>query len=311
MSKIEIVNNTYTVEPLYQWDKNQDIEIYGLSLPYVPEIHFTNSTMDRAIVRQASMNGAGVITAHVPNSLLQKPYKITAYVCTYEGETFRSLYAIEIPVKARNKPGDYTLENDEEIYSFNALENQVVNALVEVEKAKVAYNTAEELLKTTLATIGNTVDNHVAEAIAELLDTTLTLSGKAADAKAVGDVIAEINETLGTHRDDIDDLQDDILTRAKFASGSYVGTGTYGEANPTSIPVPFKPKLMIIVSGLDLTPNIYIESWFTSEYVYSSAQGIHTKYENSTIFMYGVGTDNRVQEQYNVEGTTYHWYIFA
>lgn len=311
MSKIEIVNNTYTVEPLYQWDKNQDVEIYGLSLPYVPEIHFTNSTMDKAIVRQASMNGAGVITAHVPNSLLQKPYKITAYICTYEGETFRSLYAIEIPVKARNKPGDYTLENDEEVYSFNALENQVVNALAETEKAKVAYNTAEELLKTTLATIGVTVDTHVAEAIAKLLDTTLTLSGKAADAKAVGDVVKTINETLGTHRDDIDDLQDDILTRAKFASGSYVGTGTYGQNNPTSITIPFKPKLMAISSEVSTVVDIFTETWFTSEYVYASASDVHIKYENGTIFMYGVGTDNGIKEQHNIEGKIYHWYIFA
>lgn len=134
MSDVIVKSNRYTVEPLYQWDINQVLTIYGLSLPSVPEIHFTNSGMDRAIVKQATMDDAGVISADVPNSLLQKPYKITAYVCIYEGDTFKSLYAIEIPVKARKKPGDYTLENDEEFYSFNALENQIENLITSIEK---------------------------------------------------------------------------------------------------------------------------------------------------------------------------------
>lgn len=125
MSDVIIKNNRYTVDPLYQWDVNQVLTIYGLSLASIPEIHFTNTGMDRAIVRQATMDKAGVISAYIPNSLLQKPYKITAYVCIYEGETFKSLYAIEIPVKPRTKPGDYTFEVDDEIYSFNAMENRI------------------------------------------------------------------------------------------------------------------------------------------------------------------------------------------
>lgn len=128
MSNVIVKSNRYTVEPLYQWDKNQVLTIYGLSLASIPEIHFTNTGMDRAIVRQATMDDAGIISADVPNSLLQKPYTITAYVCIYEGDTFKSLYTIDIPVKARKKPGDYTIENtDGEIYSFNAIENKVEN----------------------------------------------------------------------------------------------------------------------------------------------------------------------------------------
>ena len=142
MSSVIVNNGRYTAEPLYQWDINQVLEIRGLSLPSVPEIHFTNALMDKAIVRQASMNGAGVITVDVPNSLLQKPYAITAYVCIYEGDTFKSLYAVNIPVKARPKPNDYTLDNDDEVYSFNALENLVVNALRTFNEANARYEDA-------------------------------------------------------------------------------------------------------------------------------------------------------------------------
>ena len=133
MAIVTVKKNRYTVDPLYQWDRDQVLEITGLSLPSIPEIHFTNDAMDKAIVRQATMTDAGIIRADIPNSLLQKPYKIKAYICVYEGETFESLYAFEIPIKARKKPSDYTIEGDEEIYSFNALENLVLNTLKKAE----------------------------------------------------------------------------------------------------------------------------------------------------------------------------------
>ena len=132
MATVNVEKSTYTVEPLYQWDVNQGLVIYGLSLASVPEVHFTNALMGKAIVRQATMDKAGVISVEVPNSLLQKPYSLQAYICTYEGSTFETQYKIEIPVKPRSKPEDYTLEDDPEVYSFNALENQVVNALAQI-----------------------------------------------------------------------------------------------------------------------------------------------------------------------------------
>lgn len=130
MAIVTVENNRYAVDFLYQWDINQVLEIRGLSLASVPEIHFSNYIMEKAIVRRATMDDAGVITVDIPNSLLQKPYKITAYVCIYEGDTFKSLYAVEVPVKARTRPSDYTIEDsDEEIYSFNALEAKLENTL--------------------------------------------------------------------------------------------------------------------------------------------------------------------------------------
>lgn len=128
---VTVDGGRYTVEPpFYQWDRDQTLQIFGLSLSETPEIHFTNTDMERAIVRQATTDAAGVITVKVPNSLLQKPYKISVYVCTYEGGEFKALYKMVCPVTARTKPSDYVIEDtDGEIYSFNALENKIDNAL--------------------------------------------------------------------------------------------------------------------------------------------------------------------------------------
>lgn len=158
-------NGRYTIDPLYQWDINQVLAIYGLSLASIPEIHFTNSAMDRAIVRQATMDDAGVITVDIPNSLLQKPYKITAYICIYEGETFRSLYSIEIPVTTRNKPGDYTIEDSNgEIYSFKALENLIANT---TKNLRADHELLNEELIADHNRMGEELKNQIEEELSE------------------------------------------------------------------------------------------------------------------------------------------------
>ena len=119
--------NRYTVDPLYQWDINQELFIYGLSIPD-PEIHFTNEALARSLVVIPTVDNEGVIKVAIPNSLLQKPYAITVYICGYEGGTFKTYNKITIPVKARKRPADYTLEgNDGEVYSFNDLTKRIAD----------------------------------------------------------------------------------------------------------------------------------------------------------------------------------------
>lgn len=172
----------YTAEPLYQWDLNQVLEIRGLSLPSIPEIHFHNAAMGRAIVRQASMDAAGVVTVDIPNSLLQKPYPIAVYVCRYVGGTFFSEYKVELEVKQRAQPADYTLTDDPEVYSFNALENQVVNALQKLstdyaeaigmaEDAKKAFDEAKATVDTAVNEAAKDAADQVLESIkTDILD---------------------------------------------------------------------------------------------------------------------------------------------
>lgn len=156
MATVQVAtNNTYTVEKLYQWDHGQTLEVYGLSLPSVPEVRFCHKGADRSIPRQATMDEAGVVRVAIPDSLLQHAYTIWAFIGLYEGEAFRTYYKIEIPVEAQAKPIDYTFEDaDGEIYSFDQLENSVVNALAvmtdqhteamgTLSTAQTAYDTAK------------------------------------------------------------------------------------------------------------------------------------------------------------------------
>ena len=126
MANINITTKTCTIEPLYQWDLNQILQIYGLALPVVPEVHFAHDTDKLAIVRQATVDAAGVIRVSVPNSLLQKGSRINAYICTTEGSTFQTLYKVVIPVVGRAKPSDYEGTDDAEVFSLDALQVEVI-----------------------------------------------------------------------------------------------------------------------------------------------------------------------------------------
>jgi hypothetical protein len=151
-------NNTYTVNDVFQWDTNRILEIYGLNLASLPEIHFANSKTPKAIVKQATSLKNGAVKVEIPNFLLETPAPIKVYICGYEGEEFISYYSLSINVKARPKPEDYYAEDDEKIYSYNALENLVNTTIVNLTEANATFR--EDIL--------SEVDRRCSEAVEEM-----------------------------------------------------------------------------------------------------------------------------------------------
>ena len=118
---------SYVTDSIYQWDINRQLTVEGLNLETAPEVHFSNSAIDGAIVRQASYKDF-VVNVDIPNSLLQMPLTIKAHIGVYEGKAFKTVEVVEIPVIPRKRPLDYRIEDtDEEIHSFKALENMIAN----------------------------------------------------------------------------------------------------------------------------------------------------------------------------------------
>ena len=56
----------------------------------------------------------------------------------------------------------------------------------------------------------------------------------------------KIDEKVKAALDDIGDLQSE---QVRIATGSYVGTGTYGASNPCSLTFPFPPKILFLPGG--------------------------------------------------------------
>lgn len=212
---------SYTTDSLHQWDKDQNLIINGLSLSTAPEIHFANSNMDRAIVRQAELKD-GVVIVKIPNSILQEALTIKAYVGVYEGSTFTIIERVDIPVIAKARPADYSLtDEDEEVYSFIRLENLLVNAKSDLEASVEAITYTLNARVNNIISNSNTVDNN-----SELVDirvgadgTTYATAGEAVreQIKAINydaEIVAEHSTTIAEHTDAIAEHESAIRNNA-------------------------------------------------------------------------------------------------
>ena len=199
---VTVTKNTYTVDPLYQWDLNQVLEIRGLSMATVPEVHFTNDATARAVRRFATMDAAGVIRAEVPNGLLQSNLKLRAHICTREGELFKTWYTVEIPVKARKQPADYTITDDQDIYSFTMLEDQVREATEDlaaaVKRVDGAVATANAAKSTAEGIAAIAEDAQATAENAQAAANEAKTAAAAAQNAAAAPVTAYYTATIGT-----------------------------------------------------------------------------------------------------------------
>lgn len=163
--------NNYEIESVYQWDINRVLTVHGLNLDVAPEVHFTNATMDKAIVRQSTLINF-VVNVDIPNSLLQSPHPIYAYVGVYDKSTFKTIEVVKIPVIPRTRPSDYQIETtDNEIYSFKALEN-AINNRVKTNDFNVHKSQINARIDNIIANNNNTEGN------SELMDIRVDADGK-------------------------------------------------------------------------------------------------------------------------------------
>lgn len=302
MSAINVTKNNYTVEPLHQWDVNQQLQIYGLSLASVPEVHFSNQAMDRAIVRQATMDKAGVITVDVPNALLQKYYTISVYLCTYDGGTFQTLYKVDVPVMERPQPSDYSIKDDQDIYSFKALENQVANVLYRFDEIDKKYNDSVANYNAAVVAYNNAEkDYEKIKAAEEIIRTTYTKD----------EILTDATKTLFGL--DASATPDDVFAyifnnKTKIKCGSYVGTGVGGAANPSSLTFDFVPQFVVIFQTSSPSPLkngsadlTLFNGVFTSLGLYFGASGynwgnVNVEWEDTTVKWWATGTNADVQQ---------------
>lgn len=133
----------------------------------------------------------------------------------------------------------------------------------------------------------------------------------------------KIDESVKAALDDIGDLQSEQVW---IATGSYVGTGTYGASNPCSLTFPFVPKLYGVISyrnGSDAgvyieTPICPAEDLTTSfrEAVVPVASTSTSGFgkisgDRKTVSWYTTETINGALAQSNDKGRIYWWYAIG
>lgn len=100
---------------LYQWDQGREIAISTDA----DVVDFARKN-DAKAVRVKPVVKDGVLTASIPNSLLQSSQQIVAYLV--KGD--QTIYGQVLPVIPRQKPADY-VETEDDVLSYVALEKRV------------------------------------------------------------------------------------------------------------------------------------------------------------------------------------------
>lgn len=126
---------TTQTTPLYQWDFGQVLRVIGTKISAPIQIHFSNGN-DEALVVLAEVEGNDLV-ANIPDELLEVYRNIMAYIYYTDDDSGQTVYKINIPVLARQKPEDYEPTEHEKTLVEEAIEALEKNLLtVETEKTE-------------------------------------------------------------------------------------------------------------------------------------------------------------------------------
>ena len=97
---------------------------------------------------------------------------------------------------------------------------------------------------------------------------------------------------------------DNAVTAPKIATGSYVGNGAYGSANPNRLTFGFAPQLVILPHVDDYNGCPEHVMFYAGTRNYKIANGITGTLEGRELSWYSTSS---ASEQFNVSGRTYHY----
>ena len=104
-----------TVAPgLTQWDYGQVLEVSGLNVLNA-EVHYaTAGSCTDAVISVAELED-GVLRSKIPDSLLETGEDLLAYVYVADSTEGETVWTVNLPVKRRQKPGDYSVPEEKNL----------------------------------------------------------------------------------------------------------------------------------------------------------------------------------------------------
>ena len=137
-------------DDVWQYDFGQVLQISGLSLPPVVEVHYANKGKDIALP-QTGVTEGGITTAPIPNEILEEKGAFTAYIFVTDGESGETCYTINGYVNKRPRVKGFNTPEDQEILhaavgAVNAAAERAESA--ETKATEAANQTAEDAKQT-------------------------------------------------------------------------------------------------------------------------------------------------------------------
>ena len=103
---------------------------------------------------------------------------------------------------------------------------------------------------------------------------------------------------------------------AKIATGSYVGTGTYGSANPNSLTFSFVPKFVLVLTNSNATVAVgYFVIWANTTYGPNTLDNTGNydvfSLSGNTLSWYCAGANTGAEYQSNTSSQNYAWFALG
>ena len=176
--------SSVSIDPLYQWDYGQILEIESndfASKSIIVQVHFSCDGADTAVVHACSVMN-NIATVQIPDACLEQNQEITAWIYEINGTNGRTTKSVTIPILARprpNMPSDVApSENDpyaELIAEINEAVENVKNGQIVVDVARNATE-AEHAARADAATTAISAQSAHQANIAASADTAAKLS---------------------------------------------------------------------------------------------------------------------------------------
>lgn len=112
---------------------------------------------------------------------------------------------------------------------------------------------------------------------------------------------------------------DNAVAAPAFATGSYTGTGTYGESNPNSLAFDFVPRL-VVITNTNAMANAGVQlggfAWHNGQPKGMTTDGTTTSSPATAVLTWSGNTlswynASNAQKQLNYEGDVYHYVAFG
>lgn len=123
--------------------------------------------------------------------------------------------------------------------------------------------------------------------------------------------MAEFNNMIDQINSGVNDVADSI---PKIALGSYIGTGLYGEDNPTSLTFDFVPKILWVYGRMSSTTDVWINTTRTTSAtgvtaIMINVEVLTTDYSQRGFTFSGGDSSSRIYTKKSDDEKTITWYF--
>lgn len=211
----------YAEAKVKQWDYGQQLGIQGLKLPTSVEIHFAVSGSSEDAKVRVGTTADGITTVPIPDSVLEQPKDIMAYIYLTDENSGKTVNTIRIKNSARPKPEIHNTTEEAELFRA-AIE--AVNAAADRAEAAVSAEAISGIVIDYLKEhpVGDADPEKIAEAVVRYFEENpITAEGIGAlpDTTEIPEKLSDLDEDTG-HRTVTDTEKKEWNGKSNF-SGSW------------------------------------------------------------------------------------------